>query len=272
MILRDAFKLECVNLGCTFTSKRQALEEVSRLACQVPELNSTGQEKILSALLTREETGSTGFQKGIAIPHCLIEGISSFTVGLITIPGGMDFDSMDGLPTRVMAFIIGPTDRRTDHIHILAGISRVLSTLENPDEIALCDSPMRVSEIMTSGMPSSDEGAATAHDRCLIRIFIQDEDHFKGILALLSAIDSCSFVISEATSTNAFLSRIPLFMAFDSALESSYMKVISAALPRGLANEAVRRIDLAVGGLGNSVSGVMVTVEQPWICLGRLEI
>jgi len=47
-------------------------------------------------LKDREEVGSTGFGNEIAIPHCVIDNISDFVVGVLVIPDGVDYNSIDG--------------------------------------------------------------------------------------------------------------------------------------------------------------------------------
>jgi len=272
MILREAFRDQCLALGRSFSSKRQVLEEITDLVCSIPQMRELGRERILEAFLAREETGSTGFQRGVAIPHCFIPGVESFVVGLITVPQGVDFDSMDGLPARAIAFIVGPPDRRTDHIHILAGISRILGAEEILNRLVSLTDPKAALDIITSGVSKAEPGAALSPDRSILRIFIQEADHFRDILGLLSSMDSCSFVISDASATNAFIMRMPVFAAFGATPESSYIKIFTVAVPKGLANEVIRRVDTLGGGLGDQHSGVLVTVEQPWICLGSLEI
>jgi PTS system nitrogen regulatory IIA component len=59
-------------------------------------------------LQQRERIGTTGFGGGIAIPHCSLDDIEEFVVGLLIVSDGVDFESLDGKKTTTFFFIIGP--------------------------------------------------------------------------------------------------------------------------------------------------------------------
>ena len=67
------------------------LNEIAKLASS----DESTQKKIFENLKEREGLGSTGFGNGIAIPHCALDNIDEFIIGIITVPNGVDYDSLD---------------------------------------------------------------------------------------------------------------------------------------------------------------------------------
>lgn len=71
MTLIDFFREECIEVRSEAPDKDSLLAEIAAVAKRAAVLNDVSQEAIFSGLKQREELGSTGFQDGIAIPHCL---------------------------------------------------------------------------------------------------------------------------------------------------------------------------------------------------------
>jgi len=76
---------------------------------------------ILRALWRREEAGSTGLGRGVAIPHARIAGISQPLTMLLRLRAPIPFDAPDGKPVSLVLVIIVPTDDETEqHLQLLA--------------------------------------------------------------------------------------------------------------------------------------------------------
>lgn len=81
---------------------------------------------IASALRTREELGSTGIGRGVAVPHTKHPAVDKL-VGTVAISDeGVDFDSLDGEKVHLLFLLISPPDRPGDHLRALENISRQL--------------------------------------------------------------------------------------------------------------------------------------------------
>ena len=96
------FKDECIAINQSFASKKEVLKSISNLAKKNKMLKDITADDIYKGLQERENTGSTGFEKGIAIPHCTLKGIPDFIVGLITVPNGVDYNSFDEKPAEII--------------------------------------------------------------------------------------------------------------------------------------------------------------------------
>jgi nitrogen PTS system EIIA component len=83
-------------------------------------------EGIVKAILKREELGSTGIGRGVAVPHTKHASVSRL-VGTVAISqAGVDFDSLDGEKVQLFFLLISPPDRPGDHLRALENISRQL--------------------------------------------------------------------------------------------------------------------------------------------------
>ncbi len=81
---------------------------------------------ILEGLEQREALGSTGFGKGIAIPHCRSAGVNRPTMALLKVEEPCPFESADAEPVTLVFGLVSPENAGATHLHALAAISRVL--------------------------------------------------------------------------------------------------------------------------------------------------
>ena len=102
------------------------------------------QNMLLDALLEREGLGSTGIGHGVAIPHGRTAQITKPTVVLGRTLKPIDFDAIDGQPTRLFFLLVAPENGGDDHLFLLARIARLmkdartrerLMTVETADEV-----------------------------------------------------------------------------------------------------------------------------------------
>jgi fructose-specific phosphotransferase system IIA component len=83
-------------------------------------------ESIVEAILKREELGSTGIGRGVAVPHTKHPSIDKL-IGTVAISEeGVDFESLDGEKVHLLFLLISPPDRPGDHLRALENISRQL--------------------------------------------------------------------------------------------------------------------------------------------------
>jgi PTS system nitrogen regulatory IIA component len=104
-------------------TKTEVLEELA-----VPVARSSGAtvEELVRVLLDRERLGSTGIGGGIGIPHGKIPGIDRLFLGFGLSRQGIDFESLDGGPTRIFFLLVTPESSAGLHLKVLARISRLL--------------------------------------------------------------------------------------------------------------------------------------------------
>ena len=95
--------------------------------------------EVLEHLEERERLGSTGFGRGVAIPHARISGVSRPVSVLLKLRQPADFAAADGLPVDIVFGLLSPENSGATHLHALAAISRLMRD-ERVHE-ALSDAP-----------------------------------------------------------------------------------------------------------------------------------
>ena len=81
---------------------------------------------ILEALLKREGLGSTGLEKGFAVPHALVDVITEPVIALSVIKDGIDFNAADNMPTYVFMLLLGSKKNPGSQLKILAHVCRLV--------------------------------------------------------------------------------------------------------------------------------------------------
>ncbi len=268
MDLSELLRVECVAVNVTAASKTDALSQIAALAKQSAALGDVSVEEIRRAMEEREAVGSTGFGKGIAIPHCRMESVSAFVVGLATVAGTVDFDSLDGEPVGLIAFIVGPARESTDHIRVLSGLSRVLSNADAVREMLAAATPEALRESFLRHV-SLDRELLQEAKRSLFHVFIQDEDLFVEILQVLGGTEPRFTAVLEAENASVYLAKLPLFAGLWTDRPRSFTRVIISLVNRSMVNELVRRIEEVVGPLAQS-ERVLVAVQNVFFSGGSL--
>jgi len=83
-------------------------------------------EGIVTAIMKREDLGSTGIGRGVAVPHTKHASVERL-VGTVGISNeGVDFNSLDGDKVHLLFLLVSPPDRPGDHLRALENISRQL--------------------------------------------------------------------------------------------------------------------------------------------------
>jgi mannitol/fructose-specific phosphotransferase system IIA component (Ntr-type) len=259
---------ECVAAGRSPTDKRAVLAEIAGLAKANPALDGLTREEIESGLLEREEIGTTGFGKGIAIPHCRLSNVPEFVVGVMTVPGGVEFDSLDGQKVRLLVFIIGPATESSDHIRILSTVSRVLSSSDAVAEMIAADSDEALYESFARHL-RDDPRAGKGEPRSLFQVFVQGEELFREILEVFGATEPRFTAVLEAENASSYLAKVPLFAGLWSDNPRTFSRVIVSLVSKRMTNELVRRIESVTGPL-SKCDRVLVMVQDVFFSGGSL--
>ncbi len=108
------------------TDKTSVIAELVESLLNAGEIKATDKDDIVKAILKREELGSTGIGRGIAVPHTKHPSVNKLigTVGVST--NGVEFESLDGEKVQLFFLLVSPPDRPGDHLRALENISRQL--------------------------------------------------------------------------------------------------------------------------------------------------
>ena len=75
------------------------------------------------AILKREGIVSTGIGMGVAVPHAKLPGYKTFFIAVGIHPKGIAWDSLDGVPVRLIFMIGGPDDQQTEYLQLLSRLT-----------------------------------------------------------------------------------------------------------------------------------------------------
>ena len=270
MNLIQVLRRECLQAGAEYTSQNDVLAAIARLAKQSQILSEIEESTILKGLTEREELSTTGFGNGIAIPHCRLEGVEDFVVGILSTPKGTAFNAMDGEPVKLFVFIVAPASGSNEHIKILSAISQVLNVPEHVDEMVNAPNAEVLAESFLRHV--RDEADAKQHDnKNLFRVQIQNEDLFHDVLKIFAGFNSSTVMVSEAEPAANYIQKMPLFAGFWSDKHAEFCKVILATVDKRDTNETIRRIEQHTGSLDER-DDILLTVQELFYCSGNLNI
>ena len=129
---REALSPDCIVLKLKGTDKESIITELVDTLDSRELLRDRAQ--VLGAVLDREKSMSTGMQHGIALPHAKTEGVERMVAALGLKPEGVDFQSLDGQPSRIFLLLASPSKQPGPHIQVLASAAALLN-----DEIRRAD-------------------------------------------------------------------------------------------------------------------------------------
>lgn len=123
MDLGDLIKPEGVISALSAKTKKQALQD---LADKASAMTGVDARQIVDVLLQREKLGSTGFGRGIAIPHGRLPNLKRVLAIFARLDTPIDFEAADGEPVDLVFVLLTPDHAGADHLKALSRISRIL--------------------------------------------------------------------------------------------------------------------------------------------------
>jgi mannitol/fructose-specific phosphotransferase system IIA component (Ntr-type) len=126
MKFSDFVAVEAIRPNVAATTKEGVIREMSQSLVDAGKITAGELESIVKAIMKREDLGSTGIGRGVAVPHTKHPSVSRL-VGTVAISqAGIDFESLDGEPVQLLFLLVSPPDRPGDHLRALENISRQL--------------------------------------------------------------------------------------------------------------------------------------------------
>ncbi len=138
MELTDLLKPESVIANLKATSKKQALQELSK---RIAKIIDQDERDIFEILLKREKLGTTGVGDGIAIPHGKLKSLEKLHGFFARLERPVDFDSIDERPVDLIFLLLAPESAGADHLKALARVSRLLRDKDNCEKLRGSDNP-----------------------------------------------------------------------------------------------------------------------------------
>jgi PTS system fructose-specific IIA component/PTS system nitrogen regulatory IIA component len=107
-------------------NKEEAIREMVKSLVNAGDVAADEFESIVKAIMKREELGSTGIGRGVAVPHTKHPSVERLIGTVAVSPLGVDFASLDGEVVHLFFLLVSPPDRPGDHLRALENISRQL--------------------------------------------------------------------------------------------------------------------------------------------------
>ena len=128
MKITDLLKPQSILLNASPTNKANAIYTLGDLMDKGGNLSDKAE--YLKAVFAREESGSTGLGDGIATPHAKSAGVKEAGLAAMVVPNGVDFEALDGQPSRLFFMIAAPEGAADTHIEVL---SKLATMVIDPD-------------------------------------------------------------------------------------------------------------------------------------------
>src|SRR3989338_9470455 len=129
-------------------SKKRFLTTVSELISEAT--HSLSADQIYTALLAREQLGSTGIGNGIAIPHCRVADCKTIPGTLVTLEEGIDFDAIDSRTVDLLFVLIVPAEEMNEHLKVLGAVASLFHQEEFCNKLRQARSAQELYDIATS--------------------------------------------------------------------------------------------------------------------------
>lgn len=129
MDLSQLFRPDDLLVGFAPDDKWDAIRRLVGHLASSGRLPAGSAPAVLEHVLTRERSMSTGMERGIAIPHAAVDQVDRVVaaMGIVSRPEGLQFESIDARPARLVVLLVIPRSQKLLHIRTLADVARVLA-------------------------------------------------------------------------------------------------------------------------------------------------
>lgn len=118
MRIIDLLDKKSIQLNAVASGKKDVLDQAVTLMGQSGKIRDI--EKYRRGVYKREEESTTGIGEGIAIPHCKSDAVIKPGLVAMVIPDGVEFDSLDGEPVKLLFLIAAPDTKENVHLDVLS--------------------------------------------------------------------------------------------------------------------------------------------------------
>ena len=139
MKITDLLSTSAIKINGTANSKEELINKMVDLMANNG--NIINKEEYKRVVLEREKEGTTGIGEGIAIPHGKTDAVSKPGLAAMVVPNGVNFDSLDGQPARLIFLIAAPNTKDNVHLDVLSRLSTLLMDTRFREELLNAETP-----------------------------------------------------------------------------------------------------------------------------------
>ena len=148
MQITDLLKPQSVLLNADPVTKADAIYTLGELMEKGGNLIDKGE--YLAAVFAREESGSTGLGDGIATPHAKSAGVKEAGLAAMVVPHGVDFEALDGQPSRLFFMIAAPEGAADTHVEVLSQLAMMVIDPDFKEALIAAPTVERFLELITA--------------------------------------------------------------------------------------------------------------------------
>ena len=176
MTIRDLLAAESINLNGTPAGKTEALNQCIDLMAKSGKI--ADMEKYRKGVFAREEEGTTGIGMGIAIPHCKSDAVTKAGLAAMVVKDGVDFESLDGTPAKIIFLIAAPNTEDNVHLQVLSKLSVMLMDEQFTNSLINAGSVDEFLNIIDSAEKAKDEKEAAKEAKEKEPVEVKKDDVF----------------------------------------------------------------------------------------------
>lgn len=176
MTIRDLLAAESINLNGTPAGKTEALNQCIDLMAKSGKIADV--EKYRKGVFAREEEGTTGIGMGIAIPHCESDAVTKAGLAAMVVKDGVDFESLDGTPAKIIFLIAAPNTEDNVHLQVLSKLSVMLMDEQFTNSLINAGSVDEFLNIIDSAEKAKDEKEAAKEAKAKEPVEVKKDDVF----------------------------------------------------------------------------------------------
>lgn len=176
MTIRDLLAAESINLNGTPVGKTEALNQCIDLMAKSGKIADV--EKYRKGVFAREEEGTTGIGMGIAIPHCKSDAVTKAGLAAMVVKDGVDFESLDGTPAKIIFLIAAPNTEDNVHLQVLSKLSVMLMDEQFTNSLINAGSVDEFLNIIDSAEKAKDEKEAAKEAKAKEPVEVKKDDVF----------------------------------------------------------------------------------------------
>lgn len=139
MKIIDLLDIRSIDLNAEASTKDEALEKAVLLMERSGNLNDADEYRM--GVYEREKEGTTGIGEGLAIPHCKSKAVNRAGLAAMVIKDGVDFESLDGEPVRILFLIAAPEGENNVHLDVLSRLSVLLMDVAFTEKLMAAKNP-----------------------------------------------------------------------------------------------------------------------------------
>lgn len=143
----NLFSENCINLNLKGSTKSEIIDELVEMLNAAGKLND--KEEYKKQILKRESQSSTGLEEGIAIPHAKTAAVKIPSIAFGLSKNGIDYESLDGEPSKLFFMIAAPANASDTHIEILSKLTTMLLDDDIRERLLEVKTPQEVIEILS---------------------------------------------------------------------------------------------------------------------------